>query len=116
MSIGSANAIALSDARVLAAEAMLAVARGKDPAAEKKAERGAGTFAELAKKYVEQHAKRHNKSWQQAAYLVERSAIPRWGKLQASAVTRGDIKAMMAKIAAPITANQTLAAISAIFT
>jgi len=116
MSIGPANAIALSDARMLAAEAMLAVARGKDPAADKKAERGAGTFAELTAKYVEQHAKKHNKSWQQAAYLVERSAIPRWGKMQASAITRGDIKQMMAKIAAPITANQTLAAVSAIFT
>src|SRR6516225_8492373 len=54
MSIGPANAIALSDARMLAAEAMLAVARGKDPAADKKAERGAGTFAELTAKYVEQ--------------------------------------------------------------
>ena len=32
---------------------MLAVAKGKDPAAEKKAERGAGTFAELAGRYVE---------------------------------------------------------------
>jgi hypothetical protein len=36
--LGSANAIGLADARTLAAEAMLAVARGKDPAAEKKAE------------------------------------------------------------------------------
>jgi integrase len=116
MSIGPANAIALSDARMLAAEAMLAVARGKDPAAERKTERGSGTFVELAAKYIGQHAKKHNKSWQQAAYLVERSAIPRWGKLQASAITKGDIKQMMAKIAAPITANQTLAAVSAIFT
>ena len=84
--LGDANAISLGDARTLAAEAMLAVARGGDPAAEKQAERGAGTFAELAGKYVEQHAKKHNKSWQQAAYLVERSAIPRWGKMQAFTV------------------------------
>jgi hypothetical protein len=48
--IGDASVIGLADARTLAAEAMLAVARGKDPAAEKKAERGAGTFAELAAK------------------------------------------------------------------
>src|SRR5262252_9450416 len=45
--IGKASAIGLADARTLAAKAMLAVAEGKDPAAEKKAERGAGTFAEL---------------------------------------------------------------------
>jgi integrase len=113
--LGNANAIGLSDARTLAAEAMLAVARGNDPAAEKKAERGAGTFADLAAKYVEQYAKKHNKSWKQADALVRRHAIPRWGKLQASTITRGDIKQMMARIEAPIVANQTLAALSAIF-
>lgn len=46
--LGDAGAIGLSDARMLAAEAMLAVARGKDPAADKRAERGAGTFADVA--------------------------------------------------------------------
>jgi integrase len=114
--LGSANAIGLADARRLAAEAMLAVVRGKDPAAEKKAERGAGTFAELAVKYVEQHAKKHNKSWQQGEALVSRHALPRWGKLQASTITRGDVKALMARIEAPVLANQVLAAVSAIFT
>ena len=113
--LGDADAIGLSDARTLAAEAMLAVARGKDPAAEKRAERGAGTFADLAARYLEQHAKRHNKSWQQADKLIRRHALPRWGKLQASTITRADVKAMMARIDAPIVANQTLAAVSAIF-
>ncbi|MFY9840103.1 MAG: Arm DNA-binding domain-containing protein, partial [Xanthobacteraceae bacterium] len=113
--LGSADAIALADARALAAEAMLAVARGRDPAAEKRAERGAGTFAELAEKYLEQHAKKHNKSWAQADALMRRHALPRWGKLQASIITRGDVKTMMARIEAPIVANQTLAAVSAIF-
>src|SRR6516225_9702917 len=61
--IGKVGAIGLSDARKLAAEAMLAVAKGGDPAAERKAERGAGTFADLAERYVEQYAKKHNKSW-----------------------------------------------------
>jgi integrase len=113
--IGSADVVGLADARTLAAEAMLAVAKGKDPAAEKKAERGAGTFAELSDRYLEQHAKRHNRSWPQADALVRRHALPRWGKLQASTITRGDVKAMMARIEAPIVANQTLAAISAVF-
>jgi len=39
--IGAADAIALADARKLAAELMLEVIRGKDPAAERRAERGA---------------------------------------------------------------------------
>jgi integrase len=113
--LGKADAIALSDPRTLAAEAMLAVAKGGDPAADKRAERGAGTFADLAAKYLEQHAKKHNKSWPQADALVRRHALPRWGKLQASSITRGDVKTMMARIEAPIVANQTLAAVSAIF-
>ena len=66
--------------------------------------------------YVEQHAKKHNKSWKQADALVRRYALPRWGKLQASTITRGDVKALMARIEAPMLANQTLAAVSAIFT
>ena len=114
--LGKADAIGLADARMLAAKAMLAVAEGKDPAAEKKAERGAGTFAELAAKYVEQHAKKHNKSWRQADRLIRRYVLPLWGKLQASSITRGDVKAMLARIAGPILANQVLAAVSAIFT
>ncbi len=113
--MGDANAIALADARMLAAKAMLAVAEGKDPAAEKKAERGAGTFADLAARYLEEHAKKHNKSWAQADALVRRHALPRWSKLQAGSITRADVKQMMARIEAPIVANQTLAAVSAIF-
>jgi len=114
--LGDAGAIGLADARTLAAEAMVQVARGRDPAAEKKAERGAGTFAELAAKYIEEYAKKKNKSWPQADALIRRHVLPRWGKLQASTITRGDVKAMMKWIEAPIAANQTLAAVSAIFT
>jgi integrase len=114
--LGSANAIGLADARRLAAEAMLAVAKGTDPAAEKKAECGAGTFADLHQRYLDGHAKKHNKSWRQGEALVSRYATPRWGKLQASTITRGDVKAIMGRIEAPIVANQTLAAVSAVFT
>jgi integrase len=113
--LGDASAIGLADARELSAEAMLAVARGGDPAADRRAERGAGTFAELAERYVEQHAKKKNKSWRQADALVRRHTLPRWAKLKASSITRADVKALMARIEAPIVANQVLAAVSAIF-
>jgi integrase len=114
--IGDAKKITLADARKRATEVVLKVMDGLDPAADRAAERGAGTFAELHERYLEGHAKKHNKSWQQADALVRRHALPRWGKLQASAVTRRDVKQMMARIAAPITANQALAAVSAVFT
>ncbi len=42
--IGNAAAIDLADARKLASRVMFKVAEGNDPAAERKAERGKGTF------------------------------------------------------------------------
>jgi integrase len=113
--LGDARSIPLTDARRLTAKIMLQVAEGKDPAAERKAQRMAGTFADLAGQYVELWSKRHNKSWPQAKRLVDRHLIPRWGKLKADAVVRADVRALMARIEAPIVANQTLAAASAIF-
>jgi integrase len=114
--LGNADAIGLAKARLLAAKAMIEVAEGKDPAAERKAERGSGSFSELAQKYLEQHAMKHNKSWKQADALVRRYVLPRLGKLQATTITRSDVKTMLAKIEAPVLSNQVLAATSAIFT
>lgn len=113
--IGAVDAVGLADARKLASRVMFQVAEGKDPLAERKAQRSKGTFEELATQYVEQYAKRKNRSWQQADALVRRHLIPRWGKLKAADVSRSDVKAMMTRIDAPIVANQTLAAASAIF-
>jgi integrase len=113
--LGNANAIGLGDARKLANKIMLQVANGVDPQAERMAERGRGTFEELATRYRDEYAKKRNKSWRQADALVRRWLLPRWGKLQAHAITRADVRATMARITAPVLANQVLAAASAIF-
>jgi integrase len=112
--IGDAGAIRLADARRLAARVMLAVIEGKDPAAERKAERGSGTFADLHAKYLET-AKLKNKSWRQSEYLIRRYAMPRWAKLAAPSITFADVEALLERIEAPVLANQVLAAISAVF-
>jgi integrase len=111
----NALAITLDAARDLAAETRLAARRGKDPAAERKAERSSGTFGELAIAYRERYARKENKSWKQAAALVDRYLLPRWNKLPAKDISRADVRATMAKIEAPMLANQVLAAASAIF-
>ena len=113
--LGDAKVMGLADAREQAQEIMLAVTKGKDPASERRAERASGTFAELARDYVELHAKKHNKSWRQAERLVQRHLLPRWGGLKVSAIQRPDVKNMMLRIEAPIVANQVLASASAIF-
>jgi integrase len=112
--LGDARAIGLADARMLAGETMLAAAKGRDPAAERRAERSKGTFEELAARYLE-HAKKKNKSWKQAAFLTRRYLLPKWAKLQVAAITRADVKTVHEKIEAPALANQILASASAIF-
>lgn len=86
--LGPVKAIGLANARKLAREIMYQVAQGQDPQAERKAQRGGDTFAELATTYVEQHAQKVNKSWKQPDRLVRRHLLPRWGKLAASDVTK----------------------------
>ena len=94
---------------------MFAVAEGKDPQAERQAHRSKGTFEELCDRYVNEYAKKKNRSWQQGDRLVRKHLLPRWGKLHAAVVTRSDVKAAFVSIAAPQVANQTLAALSAMF-
>lgn len=113
--IANVRDIGLAEARKLASAAMYQVAQGKDPAAERKADRSNGTFQDLAAQYVDRYAKRNNKSWKQAEALVQSFLLPKWGKLQASAITRSDVRTLFAKMHSPTTANQTLAAASAIF-
>jgi integrase len=112
--IGGATSIELKDARKLTSRILFQVAEGKDPQAERKADRTSGTFEELAIRYVE-YAKTKNKSWQQADNLVRKHLLPRWANTRAACVTRGDVKAAKAAIGSPTVANQTMAAASRIF-
>ena len=113
--IGRADAVNLKDARKLAGQVLLQVATDVDPQAERRAARSRDTFEELAKQYVEQHAKKKNKSWRQSEALVQKHLLPKWGKLRASTISRSDVKSVMAGIASPGVANLTLASASAIF-
>ena len=111
--IGSADALGLADARKLASRIMFQVAEGKDPVADRVAERGHGTFAELAERYLNEYAKKKNNSWRQADFLMRKYLLPKWGKL--SSVTRRDVEVMHASVEKPVLANQVIAAASAIF-
>src|SRR5262245_16269740 len=84
--IGCASAIGLTDARRIAAGIMLKVAEGGDPLAERQAQRDSDTFGELFERYI-QRAKRRNKSWGQADYLVRAHLLPRLGGLRARAIS-----------------------------
>src|SRR6516164_4868833 len=113
--LGNARAISLADARKLAGRIMVAVAEGGDPHADRLALRGRGSFEQVARRYVEEHARKRNKSWRQADALVTKYLLPRWAKLDIGNIRRTDVKAAIAAIAAPVLANQVLAAASPIF-
>src|SRR5215510_10249437 len=113
--LGNAREISLADARKLASKAMYQVAEGKDPHADRLALRGRGSFEQAARRYLEEHAKKRNKSWRQADALVRKYLLPRWAKLDIGSIRRADVKAAIAAVAAPVLANQVLAAASPIF-
>src|SRR5215510_6871807 len=98
--LGNARAIALADARKLASKIMYQVAEGGDPHADRLALRGRGSFEQVARRYVEEHARKRNKSWRQADYLVRTHLLPRWAKLDIGSIRRADVKAAIAAIAA----------------
>jgi hypothetical protein len=77
--LGGTSSINLKDARRLASRVLFQVAEGKDPQAERTSERSADTFEVLANRYVEEYAKKENKSWKQAADLVRNNLLPKWG-------------------------------------
>ena len=68
-----------------------------------------------SQRYLEEHARKRNKSWRQADALIRRYLLPRWGKLDIGSIRRADVKAAIAAIVAPVLANQVLVAASAIF-
>jgi integrase len=62
------------------------------------------------------HAQEDSRGWHASgAAEVRKHLLPRWGKLNASSITRSDVKAMFAGIGAPQVANQTVRAASAVF-
>jgi integrase len=104
-----------TQARKIAIELRYKVSRGEDPQAEKLTQRIVGTFAELYERYLEERAKRKNKSWQQADYLVRKHLLQRWARLDARSITQADVYSALGKIASPSVFNQTLASASAVF-
>ena len=112
--LGAADAVGLKEARRRCAEIMNDVMRDLDPQAEREDARRATSFAQVAERYLNEDAKKRNKSWPQHQYIVQKYLLPEWGKLHAKAIARSDVRAMMGKLA-PSVANQSLAAASTIF-
>ena len=98
-------------ARKRARGALADVEKGIDPAAKKREERQAESFAELAHEYLERHAKPKKKSWQEDERIINSELVPAWGHIKAKNLKRADVRALLDKIVergSPIAANRTL--------
>lgn len=116
--IGSASVLKVDDVRaeVLDLARRTLLDPGFDPAAEKKANRGTVTFAQLHARYVEEYAKKENKSWRHAAGLIKNNVIAKLGNLAAADVTEPDVQRLLAKHQKPRMREGVRLAISAVYT
>jgi integrase len=119
LTLGRFPAVSLADARELAREAQLKVAKGRDPVIEKRTARGVLTFGELAHRYLEDYAKPNKRSWAEDDRQLESSLLPKWRNRPAGELASEDLLAVLnAKVraGAPVAANRLRALVSRIYT
>ncbi len=109
LTLGPVGSISLHDARILAREQMLRVCQGSDPATERRQERaapahGIQTFGHLAALYLKvcetgewkPRGKRKRESVQrEEARILNKSILPKLGRLQYDTITRQEVKALL---------------------
>ena len=116
--LGTYPTLTLADARDQARTDLTAAAKGRDPAAERKTERQAETFGELAEDYMERYAKKRKRSWFKDRQALDRDLLPRFRHRKATGITRREVIALLEEIAdrgAPVGANRTLEIIRRIY-
>ena len=119
LKLGRYPAVKLVDARELAREAQRSVAKGGNPAVEKKAARDVLTFDELAKIYIDDYAKPNKKSWQEDQRQLDADLLPKWKSRPAGEIRAEDLLAILnAKLrnGSPVAANRLRALVSRMFT
>ena len=129
LTLGAYPSMKVADAHRKAIDELGRISKGADPAAEKKADRKAGTFNELADLYLEIYAKGekyarwerdgaegpapepNKRSWKNDRVIIDYDLKPAWGPRKAKAITREDVNRILSQIVergSPIQANRTL--------
>jgi len=116
--IGRHGVLTPDEARKEARQLLAAVAKGRDPAGEKKAKRKAKSVAALVDRYLKEHAEPHKKPSSVASdrRLIKANILPKLGTVKVEDVTSDDIDRLhKAMRATPYEANRTLALLSKMF-
>jgi len=93
LTIGRHGALTVGEAREIAREAAVAVAKGNDPVASKQNYRDAPTVAELLERYLSDHVIPHNAASTQIdiKVIIEKKLKPSAGNIKVNDLTRGDV-------------------------
>jgi len=118
MVVGGADVLTPEHARKRAADLLADVADGADPLAERQERAEVPTVAELAQRYLQQHAavKKKASSASMDKATLRRHVLPALGQQRVTDVTRGDVERLhygLRKI--PVMANRVLALLSKMF-
>jgi integrase len=118
LDLGAYPEVSLAGARVKAAEAVLVIEAGIDPAERvqlvKVQEKAALTVEDLSSQFIELYSKKRKRSWAEDQRILQRDVVPTLGALKAKDLTRRDIARLLDSVAArgaPIAANRTLAVV-----
>ena len=111
LTLGTYPLVPLTDARSKAKEALATVVQGADPVGERRAEREAPTFEDLAREYMERHAQPKKRSWKADERMLQKYVPVSWRAMPAQTITRRQVRDLLDTIAgrAPIQANRVLA-------
>jgi integrase len=129
LTLGVFPHVSLAEARDKAKDALHDAGNGGDPATVRSEERRAETFADLAREYIDRHAK-HKRSGDEDIRILlgsphkkrtgKKPHVPlvnRWGSRKAKEITRRDVRDLLDEIGAraPIMANRVLALVRKMF-
>lgn len=114
--LGRRGVLSPDDARELAAAVLRRVAGGEDPAESRRALRGAPTVAEVARRYLLEHAELRKRpaSVEQDRLNLRNHVLPAFGPRTVAEIVRADVERWHGKLGAerPVAANRALALLS----
>jgi integrase len=118
ITIGPYPDLTIEQARGRAAELNGAIARGENPAIERRLVRDEATFVELFATYLEHHAKPHKKTWNDDQGMFDKH-LAGWKFRKLSDIRRTDVLALHARIgdkSGHYAANRVAELVSSMFT
>ncbi len=119
--LGTYPAIDLRSARELAQQALIEVAKGSDPAADRKAARTGAKVPtdrdiveKVADQFIERYAKANTKSWAETKRILDKEVVAVWRGRHLAAIGRADVHDLLDGVVdrgSPVMANRVLAAL-----